>query len=216
MNLKNEIDELQNSKSNLLSLMNSVNACNNVDGLFELLNSVKPHLSELKDNQLEEVQCRLKTFKLDELLICLRQLNHYLNVHPVRIDQFYELNQTILKFCKDKLVNSVFDRTDTQLIDHCFSIYFNQINDENYVVVNYLTKKLLALDYEFNFDLAVKLLKKIKQNHETFKKLRKKVGTIENDKLRYRFDKIEKRYRKKNFFNIPNLTNLIEKANADT
>ena len=135
--------------------------------------------------------------ELVELIRSLREMTYYLD-NSIAINELFEFNQHFIRTFKKKLINEKFDLNDTQLIDNCYAVFLNPINDPDYEVINYLNKQLLSSDYKIDFNLSIQLLRKIKQTHLDFiKNFRKTnrivIDRIRNEKIRRLFEEIKSR-----------------------
>ena len=125
--------------------------------------------SAIVNSTLQELRIRLDKDELEsnEIVKLLREMNRYLN-NSVTINSHFQLNQHFIKICKKKLMKE-FSVKDVQLISNCYTTFLNPINDPNYEMINYFNEQLLSSSYQLDFELAIKLLRKIKQTHFDFK-----------------------------------------------
>ena len=168
------------------------------------------------NNTFQELRSRLDNLNSNELANCLRIFSNYLN-NPVAINLYFELNQDFVGVCKAVILSDKFDLNDTNLIIHYYSIFLNPIYDQNYEVINHLSKRLLLPNHKIAFKPAVLLLKKMKQIHFSFKENtirndRILIEKIENEKIKNQFSEIKLRFYGERFY--PRiLDKLIKKCN---
>ena len=175
--------------------------------------------SPIVDKTLQELRIRLDEdqLKLNEIITLLRQMDHYLDTSVV-IDNYFELNQHFIQIFKKKVMNKEFDLEDVQLINNCYRIFLNPINDLNYEMINYLNNQLLSSNYQLDFELAIQLLRKIKQAHFYFKENftrsdRVVIDEIQNKKIRGLFEEIKLKNDQQRLF-ASSLNDLISKCNS--
>ena len=168
--------------------------------------------SEIVVNTFNEIMSRLPNLESNEVIDYLRGSDYYLS-SPARTDQHYEFYQAFLKVSADKILNNEFDFNDDLLILNFFSVFLKPENDLDHKVIDHLIKQLLSPGYEFNFVKCVKLLKKIKQSHDNFKKNMVWRGDIRNEELKSNYEELASRYKVRKLFSIK-LNDLVAKLNS--
>ena len=154
--------------------------------------------------------------KLNEIFDLLKHMIRCFD-NAVAIDNYFELNQHFIEICKKKLMKE-FNLKDFKLINNCYAVFLIPVNDPDHKVINYLNKQLLSSDYQLDFELAIKLLRKIKQTSFDFKENFRRtdrivIGEIQNKKIRGLFLEIKIRHDQKRLF-ASSLNDLILKCNS--
>ena len=85
--------------------------------------------SQIVDSTLQELKVRLNKdeLELNEIIKLLRQIDLYLDKKIVN-NKHFQLNQHFIENFKKKLMKE-FNAKDAQLINNCYKIFLNPIND---------------------------------------------------------------------------------------
>ena len=164
-------------------------------------------------NTLGELKIRLEKSKLedDNILNYLKNIDRFIfqsNCDLLTEHELFKFNEDFIRICKTKLLNNELDLYNFHIIKSCYTIFLGKDNDSN-EAITFLTKKLLTPGYQLDFDQAVGLLSKIKQNYRSIKRYfetlenRMKIESLEeesskielhamkrrNDEIKIRFDR---------------------------
>ena len=213
--------ELTRRSNAFQSILNQINQqINKLDNkllkdLIEFFFFIEQHPdSKIIRNTFNELSTRLNSdhLELDAILDYLIVMKKYVFSNLNAIDQYFDLYESYLNVCKNKVLGGEFD-LNQQAIIKLYSIFLNAENDKDQLIINYLNQKLVtSTDFVFDFKETVRLLKKIKQAHTHYKLNRLCMKRVENKKLRSTYDKIELRYNDQRYF-AKSLNLLIEKLN---
>lgn len=121
---------------------------------------------------------------LSDVIRCLFVLDSYMQQIPTRSKTLHSFNRELTLLAKHQVLTSQYDPQDIDSISRLFFIFLKVENDPDNVAIQHLTERLLDPEIKLTLKSAVKLLRRIKQNHIDFraKKLKGEVDKSTNHK----------------------------------